>query len=84
MISVCTCSHSIEEHGIAGSGGACHVCECHCFHGAKRFPKSCRYRLREQREVDLPSAFGIPCGPGVTKPLTAADLGLFEEQEKAS
>lgn len=62
MISVCTCSHSIEEHGIAGSGGACHVCECHCFRGAKRIPKSCRYRLRKQTWRDDPETVALVLG----------------------
>ena len=87
MTTVCTCSHSIELHGICG--GRCRICVCTCFKGAKRWPKSCRYRLRteqEQREFDAPppSAFGIPMGGGLTRDLSAAELGLFEEQEKAS
>jgi hypothetical protein len=44
MISVCTCSHSIEQHGICAM--SCQVCMCDCFRGAKRLPKSCRYPLR--------------------------------------
>lgn len=51
MISVCTCSHSFEVHGVCGAG-QCSVCECHCFRGAKRMPRSCRYKLRgEQHEL---------------------------------
>lgn len=87
MITVCTCSHSIEQHGICG--GRCEVCTCHCFRGAKRIPKSCRYRLRTEREraefgALQPSAFGIPMGHGLTRELSGAELGLFAEQEKVS
>lgn len=88
MTSVCTCSHSIDVHGVAGSGGRCRVCVCDCFRGARRIPRSCRYRLRTERELrgfdPPPSAFAIPVGDGITRPLSAAELGLFEEQEKAS
>lgn len=62
MITICTCSHSIEEHGIAGCGGACHICECHCFRGAKRIPKSCRYRLRQQTWRDDPQTVALVFG----------------------
>lgn len=87
MITVCTCSHSVEVHAL--EIGRCSVCTCSCFRGAKRMPKSCRYPLRNRFNspndfTPPPSAFAIPCGPGVTMPLSAAELGLFEEQEKAS
>jgi len=48
MTSVCTCSHSIDVHGVAASGGRCRVCTCDCFRGAKRIPRSCRYPLRNK------------------------------------
>jgi hypothetical protein len=87
MITVCTCSHSIDAHGVCG--GRCETCICPCFRGARRIPKSCRYRLRTEREraelfAPPPSPFGIPLGGGLTRELSAAELGLFEEQEKAS
>lgn len=87
MMTVCTCSHSVELHGICG--GRCEVCVCDCFRGARRLPKSCRYRLRTERErselnAPPPSAFAIPMGLGLTRDVSAAELGLFEEQEKAS
>ena len=78
MTTVCTCSHSIEVHGACCSGGACQVCECHCFRGAKRMPKSCRYRLRKQTWRDNPETVAMVFG-GVDNTLRE----LFAE-EKAS
>lgn len=61
MISVCTCSHSFEVHGVCGEG-QCRVCECHCFRGAKRIPKSCRYPLRKQTWRDNPETVALVFG----------------------
>ena len=77
MITVCTCSHSIDEHGMCGFG-ACKVCECDRFKGAKRIPKSCRYRLRKQSWRDNPETVALVFG-GVDNTLRE----LFAE-EKAS